>query len=208
MTTVILIVTVIPIPYLALGPQTIIVNNSLPLDTLVSTGAMVQFECQLGTIYPTSCNDVHVITYYQLADDKSLIPVIEKTHTCLYSEDAEITIDNNLYTLTVSKMEDKAALLIYRYIFYVHNANVKENQSVLSCHVISNGQIQWQNQAQLYVYPSHEIVNDDYKDILGDVAISIVVVVAVVALSIAGLLLYIKRKKRNRSEADQGKKIS
>ena len=205
-------------PYFILVPPVISVNQSLPADTEVSTGATAEFECQFGTAHPKSCSDEHIFTYYQLTDNNSLTPVLQQTHRCVISEDVGILINNSRYELTISKLEDEEIFLKYRYTFYIHNVVMEDNGSVFSCHVTNIGQIQWQNEAQLSVYPSNQVIIDDSSARLGYVVLGIVVAVAVgivavavgiVAVRIAGWLLCIRRKKGdgNGSEADQGKQF-
>ena len=194
-------------PYFILAPPVISVNQSLPSDTKVSTGATAEFECQFGTAHPKSCNDEHIFTYYQLTDNNSLIPVLQQTHGCVISEDVGIPINNSRYELTISKLEDEEIFLKYRYTFYIHNVTMEDNGSVFSCHVTNNYQIQWQNEAQLSVYLSFDI-NEDNGPRHGRTTVAAAVVVTVVfcALATTSLLLFIMKKKKKSSVllTDQG----
>lgn len=191
------------------GSSTINVNMTLPLDASVSEGDMAVFECQFGTATPRSCNSYHTFKYYHQDDNNSIISVLDYSHFCSSRDDVYSPFADDRYGINVSLLEDNSVLREFRYIFYIRSADVKENGSIFSCSVVSNGQIQWQRNATLIVYRGgimqYHVDNYSYRYVA---AIAVVIPVFVVALSITSLLLWMRRRKNRMSaentEADQG----
>ena len=154
---------------------------NLPPDTRLSTGATAEFECQFGTVYPRSCNDEHVFTYYKLEDSTIFELVLHKKHSCLRSKNVEISIKISRYEPNISKVVDKDVLLEYRYTFYIHDIAIEDNGSLFSCHIMNNGQIQWQKDAQLFVYSTSDNNSDENHS--DTIVATVVVTVVFCALS-------------------------
>ena len=121
-------------------------NTSLPEPAITEEGDTAIFECHFRSPRH-ECNEWHVFEYYQ--NEETSIPHQFSQFCDQHYEDYSIV--NGSYTLNVSVSIFGELERSYHYRYYIHDVSIRNNNSYWACLLYSNGKIQWQGNALLFV---------------------------------------------------------
>lgn len=160
------------------------------------------FECHFSS--PQPCDEVHILEYYLLNESS---PTQQFHQPCDYST-KDYYLWKEDYSLNVSIVQRKMERY-YHYKFYVYNVSIHHNTSMLTCSLISNAKIQWQNNAYLIVIAPDKMVatsfdssitaagSAGYSVYLIAVFLTSIFIITVCTMLICGIFCYRIRNNRN-----------
>ena len=170
------------------------------------------FECRFSSLFSPLCNEWHVLEYY-LQNDSSTTLSQKFSQLCESREDYSLTRDK--YTLNVTITED-GLQRHYVYKLYIHDVSITNNKSILSCSVLSNSRIQWQNNATLILQlnmklsemelPETELPETNSSGFSSAKIIAPLTVISAVLLIVmisSCLLIYFWRRKKSNTQSNE-----
>ena len=192
--------------YIASSANRLTVNISLPEDAFSDVGGLAMFECRFSSLFSPLCNEWHVLEYY-LQNDSSTTLSQKFSQLCESREDYNLTRDK--YTLNVTITEDDLQRnYVYKYKFYIHDVSIINNNSILSCSLLSNSRIQWQNNATLILQLNMKLPETNSSGFSSAKIISpltaISAVLLIVMISSCLFIYFWRRKKSNTQSSDKG----
>jgi len=182
---------------------TLFVNTSLPKHVTTEEGGTAIFQCHFHSPR-RSCNEWHVIEYYQNGDSQGNPTLYQFSQFC-DRHHQNYSIINGSYTMNVSVSKFSELERSYHYRFNIHNVSVGNNNSYWTCSLSSNGKLQWQGNASLNVFTREGGTQASSTAILETntssntaAAITIPVILLLmtaVAIASIGLVLYYKSRR-------------
>ena len=185
------------------------INESLPADTYAYEGKTAVFECQVSSL-PSSCLDKHILEYtIQGNNNSNVAAILAEPFEC--GEQNNYSKSSDLYSLNVTLDYVNRLSKKFLYQFYIININSSHNNSVFSCSIQVDDQIQWQRNATLTVlpeiienvrltHPPSIVINSNYKiKILTPLAVCILTVLIIGAI-IVPVVIVVKKKKVSSSQ--------
>jgi len=171
---------------------------------------MAMFECHVTSLV-SGCPDRHIIEYYTQGNNHN-ITILARQFDCR-EEENDFSLSTNLYTLNVTVILKNTLSKNIYYRFYLNKINSSYNNSVFSCSVKVDNQIQWQKNATLTVLPvmvdsatsnttqtqPPKMLSNQIKVLTPTLVLLITTVVLISSISVILIVVIMKRRKASSS---------
>jgi len=180
-------------------------NYNIPENTEAEDGASARFECVVFSNDDECSYHLNMLYYHS---NGSVLYQSFSTPCVFHVRENRVLSDDGAYSLNVSVTFQQFEKNEYRYTFFVADVNKEHNNSVFSCSILSEDQIQWQKNATLVVVPRHapETIASHYniKIVLSVVVISTALAVGATLALVCVLVVVHRRTKQTPVEPDRG----